>query len=926
MTTIFRPRDMALAVLCAALVGCSSREDPAALVASARKYLQSEDRKAAVIQLKNALQQQPELAEARYLLGRALLEQGEVAMAEVELRKALDLQHPAVELAPLMARVLLAQGKPKEVVERYASTTPAQADDLASVKTSLALAHAALGQREPSRAALQAALHADPDHVPARLLQVRSLLAEKDVDGAFARLDEVLAAHPRAHEAWLLKADMLNVLRSDRAGALAAWRKALELKADLLPAHAGIVTTLLGKGKREEAAAQLEQMRKLAPQHPYTKLFDAQLAFARADYKTAKELTLQLVRMLPEDLRVLQLAGALALREGDLSWASQHLAKALKLQPQLESARLLLVQTQLRSGEAAKALQTLKPLLDIGKPTVTALSLAAQAHQQSGDLDKAEALYKQAAAADPKNARTRTALALVHMARGDGGALDDLEAIADDDQGTVADRALITLQLRRKDYDAALRSLAALEKKTPGKPTAALLRGGVLLAQKKPAEARRQFEQALSIDPVHFPAAAALAQLDLADRKPEQARQRFEDILKKDPKQMQALLALGKLDGGDKGRQDEALRRLSDAVRFHPAEVQPRLALIDHHLRQRSTDQALAAARDAVAAIPDNPALVYALGRAEGAAGQTKQALASYAKLGEMRPDVVQPLLLQADTLMADKNEAEAMRVLKRALVQAPRDLEVQRRIGAIHLAAGRIDEARAVARSVQKQRPKEAVGLVMEGDVETVAKRWPEAAAAYRSALQKAEASVVAMKLHAALAAGPRKADAEVFATQWTTEHREDAAFLSYLAQAALMRRDFATAELQYRRVLELAPEHPLTLNNLAWVLAQLKKPGAVEMAEKLNQLRPDVPGFMDTLATALAADKQFPRAIEVQRKAIELDKDKSPGLRLALARIYIDAGQRAEARRELDRLAKLGDSFKEQKEVARLLEAISG
>ena len=43
-----------------------------------------------------------------------------------------------------------------------------------------------------------------------------------------------------------------------------------------------IVATLLAEGQRDEAAAQLEQMRRHAPQHPYTKLLDAQLAFARA--------------------------------------------------------------------------------------------------------------------------------------------------------------------------------------------------------------------------------------------------------------------------------------------------------------------------------------------------------------------------------------------------------------------------------------------------------------------------------------------------------------------------------------------------------------------------------------------------------------------------------------------------------------------
>ena len=88
----------ALAVLAAVfLVGCAP-DKPEALVASAKEYLARNDRNAAVIQLKNALQKDPDNAEARFLLGKALLENGELAAAEKELNKANELRYPLDQL------------------------------------------------------------------------------------------------------------------------------------------------------------------------------------------------------------------------------------------------------------------------------------------------------------------------------------------------------------------------------------------------------------------------------------------------------------------------------------------------------------------------------------------------------------------------------------------------------------------------------------------------------------------------------------------------------------------------------------------------------------------------------------------------------------------------------------------------------------
>jgi tetratricopeptide (TPR) repeat protein len=110
------PATLSLGLL---LGGCST-EDPQAMVASARQYLEQNDHPAAIIQLKNALQAQPDLAEARFLLGRALLLKGDPAGAQTELQKARALGHSADEVTPLLVRSRLALGQFREVTEEFA--------------------------------------------------------------------------------------------------------------------------------------------------------------------------------------------------------------------------------------------------------------------------------------------------------------------------------------------------------------------------------------------------------------------------------------------------------------------------------------------------------------------------------------------------------------------------------------------------------------------------------------------------------------------------------------------------------------------------------------------------------------------------------------------------------------------------------------
>lgn len=903
------------------MTGCDSDKD---LIANAKMHLAKSDNKAAIIELKSALQKSPAQGEARYLLGSTLLLEGDLVAAEVELRKALDAKYSADSVVPLLARAMLSQGQAKKVVDEFGSRRFENPPAQASLQTTLASAYSALGQTDQSRVALTAALAADNQYVPALLLSARQKATVRDVDGALALIDGVIGRSPANAEALNLKGDILQYARDRPVEAEAAYRDAIKADPKLLPPQFSLITVLMRQAKLDDAGKALERLKQIAAQNPQTKFFEAQLAYYKEDFKSARDLVQQLLRLAPKNAYLLQLAGAVEFRLGSWAQAEAFLTRATLVAPDLPLARRLLIANYLRSGQSRKALKALEFALSKGDVDPALYPIAGEIFLQNDDMKKAEEYFVKALKVDPDDAGRRSALAMLRISSGRvSEGLGELKDVSDADKSVTADLALISVYFRRSEFDKALVAIDKLEAKQPAKPTAANLRGRVLLSMKDAEGARKSFERAVAIDSNFFPAVASLANLDLAEKKPEVAKKRFEALLTKDPKNVQALLALAQVADRNRAGKDEVSALLIRAVDADPTDLGARQALIDLLLRYRDTKQALIVAQNGVSMLPASLEMLFVLGRVQQLSGELNQAVSIYSKLIALQPLAKNPYLRLAEVQVASRNSEAARQSLRKALEVSPGDLEVQRAMVALDLGAKRYVEARKTATSVQAQRPKAPEGFVLEGDIANVQRDWVAAASAYRAALLRSDAPTIATKLHAVLLVAGRAAEADLFVSTWLKDHPRDTFMLVYLGELALSRKDYSAAEGRYQTVLQRNPDNAIVLNNLAWVTGQLGKDGAVDYAEKANRLAPNQPMLMDTLATLLADKKEFSKAIDIQTKALGFQPSNA-GLRLNMAKIYIKSGDKARAKAELETLLKQGDNLASRSEVAALLKSL--
>jgi putative PEP-CTERM system TPR-repeat lipoprotein len=370
-------------------------------------------------------------------------------------------------------------------------------------------------------------------------------------------------------------------------------------------------------------------------------------------------------------------------------------------------------------------------------------------------------------------------------------------------------------------------------------------------------------------------------------------------------------------------RPDEIESMLTAALAASPEDPGPRLALVQHHLGLHHAKAALSAAQDAMVAFPDNLLVLDAVGRSQLAAGDSLQAIQTFQQIAASQTTTPLPHLRLAETYVASKDYPAAEASLRRALEISPKLLMAQRNLVQVLVARKRIAESLEVARQVQKQRPRESAGYLLEGEIYAGQKAWNPAVAAFRAAFEREHSTEVAVRLHALYIAADRPVDAARLAAGWEADQPRDAGFLLYLGDLALSRKEYATAEERYRQLLALRPDDALVLNNVSWLMLQRGQPGALPVVQKANQLMPDQAIIMDTLASALAVDKQLAKALEWQHKAVAKAPD-APALRLNLAKLLIASGDRTRARAELQKLATLGGRFSRQAEVEELLKGL--
>jgi len=915
------PRLLLTLILGASLLTACGANDSTALLTEARAMVAAGDYKAAVIQLKNALAEDENNAEARFELGKLYLDQFDLASAEKEFRRAREAGYSPDAVNPMIARTLLGQREFQRVLDEL--PTPADSSpDSATLLALRATAELGLARKEDARKTTQRALQAAPGNPEVHLALAQLALADRDADKAMQEIEQALRSDPGHLDSLQFKGALLSTT-GKTAEAAAVYREVVRIDPRNVNARLALSRIAIAGNKLADARKEVDLALKESPNNLQARYALALIEFQEKKTERARDTLASVLKAAPGFVPALLLGGSIEYALGNLQTAEAHLNKVVQATSNNLYALRMLAATQLRLGRPDDAAKTLAPALKLAGQDAGVLVVAGEIALAQKDFSQASAYFEQAAQRSPDNAAIRTELGISRLAQGDQRAMADLQAAADmGSDSSRADTFIILNQVKQKQFDAALASIAALEKKQSPNPLTWNYRGAAYLGKQDFVRARDSFGQALKLNPAFFPAAANLAQLDLKDQQPNAARQRFEGILKADPKHLNAMLALADL--GLRNKDEKTfVSWLEKAASAHPQALQPRVVLARYQLARGDKNKALATAREALNAQPDNPVVLELLGTTQLALGDTTNALGSYRKLVERQPGQAAPLVRVATAQIAARDYAGARKTLQDALRIQPDALDAQLMLGSVEIQGARFDEAKKLASQVQQQHPNNPSGFILEGDTAYARKDYPAALAAFERAHKLAPSGALLIRQLQVLTASQRAEGGEKRLAAWLAAHPQDAGTRAVLAESLIKRKQHAAAAGHYQLLNKSNPGNLVVLNNLAWALYESGDKRAVSFAEQALKLQPENPVVMDTYGWILANQGQADKGLPHLRKALSKAPDNAE-IHYHLAVVLSKTGDHARARGELERLLASGAAFPQENEAGLLLKQL--
>lgn len=837
------------------LSGCNNNPDSSEAlshITRAETYSEQGQFRSALLEVKNAIQKDPDNVEHIVRLADLYLQVGAAKEASKLLAPWIKEQPEAVALT--LARAYVEQGKQLSATETLALQTPSTPEDQLEASLIRAEALRRSGEAAEALALYNSLTASNSSNIKAITGALQTQINLGKNTQAIEAADEWLAKNEMAPEVlyWkglaqyrLNQLEQASATLTDAVGVLPTSDFFLPIRRNVLTALSRVLTE---QGQITEAQI-------------YNQLLAAN---QNSDAREQAE------------------AAITAIRESNFDEAKAILRDTLKLDPENEPVALLLGAISAGTGELEEGAQLLTENLDPETTPTQFIRAAIMAQIDTGDREAALKTLNRAIKARPNDNELLAMhgiLALSLPGHEDSGIASLSKAISNEPDRVRFRLALARHYLQNNKPEQALGQLRMAFTTNPSDWTTTSTYLNVLIQQGEKQEAG-EIRDSLINGYGDQPRAILLASLaDARLGNPGQAAKRLEKLVKDSPELQAPKVALASLYA-QSGQRESAINLLVDAATLTPDVIRSlqqagQIYTLDHTAAEAKVWLVdVAKAHPELKQNTDTLAALININQGELSEARAILSPLKDSDSAAVKRAYAQLLLAEAQAAANNKEWAQARAKAAEAIALEPENLGFALLPVGIAQVEGNIDDALSALDAVEETFG-EVTATMLSRSKLLEQQKGSKAAYEYLSERWKATRDIQLMPSLVGLAKEEAPGSLDDLTESWLNEAPQNLAAHLARAEWLMTSNQERAATNHYEQVLAQLPNNVTALNNLAWVLREEKPDRALKLAQQASELAPNSPAVMDTYGWVLHLSGKHAEAKTAIEKALALAPD---------------------------------------------------
>ncbi|HOY21891.1 MAG TPA: tetratricopeptide repeat protein [Cellvibrio sp.] len=849
-----------LLILSLCLIGCSddkgvNKEDAARFIKSAETYSAQGQFRAAILEAKNAIKNDPSDPKSFIVLAKIYNQLGAFNATQTMLEPMAE-KMPEVSL--VLAEAYVANKKFRSALNILSSYSPNKDDIEASLQKQILMARANiyLGDKTELTKVLVDLERLDTKKIELSLVKAEASFAQGGTTALSEDAMNQLIGASENIKALMTLGD-LQLRQNNLAAAEEYFTKALSIlpNTDMftlnkLSVLGQLTETLIRQGKSGEAYRYQKLLAEANPEshQAQEKFNDAMELFRQGKFADAEKTLKELREQFPQDKNTAMLLGLIEYQKGQNKEAIELFDQFIDPETTSTSIIQAAALAKFRSNKMDEAIAMLKKSVESQPNNAEILATYGLALlEKDNTSEEGQKAIEKSLALNPKQQRLRLSLAKRDFAmKNPGLGLGQLQkAYKEQPQDLLIQQTYFKALFQEGKPEVVKSEIADYQKTYPGEARGLFLEGWFAFTQKNYTLAQQSFEKALAKkeNKEKNLSYAGLAEVYKVQGQLQKAVNTWQLLLQEDPSQVAAysdwLQLMQKLN-----RSKEAVSFLQDLEAKSDA-WQPSVVLAQVLVNQNQF-------ADAVKHID------IALERS-GKAEQLKKLAANVYNQ-------------YASLLFKENKPEESKKMILKALSFAPENMNILASLIQLEIAQKNIPEAQKVLDQFSASTDVAAERDYLQGLIRAAENKPEEALSMFKSSWSKKPMEVVAVAIYSHYQRNNKDDLLFEFANDWSAKLPQSAQSALLMAVDAQNKKDPAEAIKWYEKTLALAPNTPASLNNLAWLYYEQKNPKATEFAEKAYKLAPDNPAIIDTYGWILVETGKVREGYELLERALSL------------------------------------------------------